>query len=98
SFGNNFVKTILRLCKERESLNVVADQIGSPTYARDLANAILKIIQQDWKPGIYHYGNEGVASWYDFAIAIRDFAKPKTQINPIETSQYPTPAVRPKYS
>lgn len=99
SFGNNFVKTILRLCKERESLNVVFDQIGTPTYARDLAAAIITIIQQaEWKPGIYHYSNEGVASWYDFAIAIRDIAGFKTKLGAIESHQYPTPAVRPKYS
>jgi len=99
SFGNNFVKTIIRLCKERESLNIIYDQIGSPTYARDLADAILKIIAKgDWKAGIYNYSNEGVASWYDFAIAIRDLAGLKTKISPIETSQYPTPATRPKYS
>jgi dTDP-4-dehydrorhamnose reductase len=99
SFGNNFVKTILKLCKERETLNIIFDQIGTPTYARDLAAAILIIIQQDeWKPGVYNYSNEGVASWYDFAIAIRDIAKLKTKINPIETHEYPTPAIRPKYS
>lgn len=99
SFGNNFVKTILRLCKERESLNVIFDQVGTPTYARDLAAAVLHIIQlPTWQPGIYNYSNEGVASWYDFAIAIRDLAGLKTKILPIETSQYPTPAVRPKYS
>lgn len=99
SFGNNFVKTILRLCKEKESLNIIYDQVGTPTYARDLAEAILKIIQQkEWKPGIYNFSNEGVASWYDFALAIRDYAGMKTKIYPIETHQYPTPAVRPKYS
>lgn len=99
SFGNNFVKTILRLCKERNSLNVVSDQVGSPTYARDLAAAILHIVQQqEWISGIFHYSNEGVASWYDFAIAIRNYAELKTIINPIETSQYPTPATRPQYS
>ena len=99
SFGNNFVKTILRLCKERESLNVVFDQVGTPTYARDLAQAIIDIIQQpDWKAGIYHYSNEGVASWYDFAVAICDIAGLKTKLGPIESYQYPTPAVRPKYS
>ncbi len=99
SFGNNFVKTILRLCRERESLNVIYDQIGSPTYARDLAGFILKAItNKEWKPGIYNYSNEGVASWYDFALAIRDLAGLKTTILPIETSQYPTPAARPKYS
>lgn len=99
SFGNNFVKTILKLCKDREILNVIYDQIGSPTYARDLAGAILDIVQREsWTPGIYNYSNEGVASWYDFAVAIRDIAKLKTKLSPIETHQYPTPAVRPKYS
>jgi dTDP-4-dehydrorhamnose reductase len=99
SFGNNFVKTILRLCKERDSLNIIYDQVGTPTYAKDLAQVILEIVTGgQWHPGLYHYSNEGVASWYDFAIAIRDAAGLKTQINPIETSQYPTPAVRPKYS
>jgi dTDP-4-dehydrorhamnose reductase len=99
SFGANFVKTILRLCKEKESLNIIYDQIGSPTYARDLAAAILQIMgAAHWSPGIYNYTNDGVASWYDFAIAIRDLAGLKTVINPIETSQYPTPATRPKYS
>ncbi len=99
SFGNNFVKTVLRLCKERESLNIIFDQIGTPTYAKDLARAILEIATgKEWKSGLYHYSNEGVASWYDFAIAIRDIAGLKTPIYPIETSQYPTPAVRPKYS
>lgn len=99
SFGNNFVKTILRLCREREQLSIIADQIGSPTYARDLAEAILDIIQRpEWHAGIYHFGNEGVASWYDFAIAIRDMAGLQTKILPIETYQYPTPAKRPKYS
>jgi dTDP-4-dehydrorhamnose reductase len=99
SFGNNFVKTILRLCRERDSLNVIFDQVGTPTYARDLAAAVISIIKQkQWVPGIYNYSNEGVASWYDFAIAIRDLAGLTTRIAPIETSQYPTPATRPKYS
>ena len=99
SFGNNFVKTILKLCKEREQLNIIFDQIGTPTYARDLAAVVLQIVQQDeWKPGIYNYSNEGVASWYDFAVAIRDLAGLKTKMLPIETSQYPTPAMRPKYN
>jgi dTDP-4-dehydrorhamnose reductase len=99
SFGGNFVKTILRLCKERESINVIYDQVGTPTYARNLSEAILRIVTSaDWKPGIYNYSNEGIASWYDFAIAIRNIAGLKTQINPIETVQYPTPAARPKYS
>src|SRR5207244_337890 len=78
SFGNNFVKTMMRLMKERESLNVVADQVGSPTYAHDLAEAILQIINKtqlsdaNWHPGVYHYTNEGKISWYDFAVAIKE--------------------------
>ncbi len=99
SFGNNFVKTILRLCREREQLGIIFDQVGSPTYARDLAASVLLVMNgNEWKPGIYHYSNEGVASWYDFAVAIRNLAGLKTKILPIETSQYPTPAERPKYS
>lgn len=99
SFGNNFVKTILRLCRENGMVSIIYDQIGTPTYARDLAAAILNIIQQhEWKGGIYNFSNEGVASWFDFAVAIRDIAGLKTKILPIETYQYPTPAQRPKYS
>lgn len=97
SYGHNFVKTILRLCRERDVLNIVNDQIGSPTYARDLAAAVIQILPK-WKPGVYNYSNGGIATWYEFALAIRDIAGLKTKINPIETSQYPTPATRPKYS
>ena len=90
---------MLKLGAERDLLKIIADQVGTPTYAKDLARVILEIVTGiNWKSGLYHYSNEGVASWYDFAIAIRDLAGLKTQINPIETSQYPTPAVRPKYS
>lgn len=99
SYGANFVKTILKLCRERDALNIIFDQVGTPTYARDLAEAIIQIVtSKNWKPGIYNFSNEGVASWYDFAIAIRDIAGLKTKISPIETTQYPTPATRPKYS
>jgi dTDP-4-dehydrorhamnose reductase len=101
SFGANFVKTILKLCRERESISVIYDQIGTPTYARDLAFLIvsqLDIVVQNELAGVFHYSNEGVASWFDFAIAIRDIAGLSTKIGPIETWQYPTPAVRPKYS
>jgi dTDP-4-dehydrorhamnose reductase len=101
SYGANFVKTILRLCRERDSLNVIFDQVGTPTYARDLAHVILSNLDKavDQKiSGVYNFSNEGVASWYDFAVAIRDIAGLKTKISPIETSQYPTPAIRPKYS
>ncbi len=101
SFGANFVKTILRLCRERDSLNIIFDQIGTPTYARDLAAFILSALDTAVEQnigGVFHYSNEGVASWYDFAVAIRDIAGLQTKISPIETSQYPTPAIRPKYS
>ena len=98
-FGSNFVKTMLRLASERDSINVVADQIGSPTYAGDLAEAIHHIIRhKKWLPGIYHYTNEGVASWFDFTKAIFEITGKKTPVNPIPTSQYPTPAKRPLYS
>ena len=99
SFGKNFVKTMLRLMSERDSINVVADQIGSPTYAADLAEAIMQIIiHQNWQAGIYNYSNEGVISWADFAKEIRDQAGFNCNVNPITTEQYPTPAKRPKYS
>ncbi len=100
SFGNNFVKTMLRLGKEREELGVIYDQIGTPTYAADLAAAILEILPKidNPKPEIYHYSNEGAISWYDFAKEIMKMAKLSCQINPIETWQYPTPAKRPHYS
>ena len=101
SFGSNFVKTILRLCRERDSISVIYDQIGTPTYAHDLAKAILDTLDtaiEEKISGVYNYSNEGVASWYDFAVAIRDIAGLKTKITPIETTQYPTPATRPKYS
>ena len=106
SFGHNFVKTMLRLGPERKTLNVVFDQIGTPTYARDLAGAMLSIIQKVenqevervlWN-GIYHYSNEGVTSWYDFAVAIFDIRNLAVKVNPIETSDYPTPAKRPPFS
>lgn len=102
-FGNNFVKTMLRLMGERESLNVVSDQVGSPTYAADLAKALLDmVVAIDANPslpgGIYHYSNEGVISWYDFAVAIAEISGSKCQVNPIPTSAYPTPAKRPAYS
>ena len=98
-FGSNFVKNMLRLADERDSLNVVCDQIGTPTYAGDLAAAIHAVIcHPDWKPGIYHFTNEGVASWYDFTRAIFEIAGKSTTVNPIRTSEYPTPAKRPLYS
>ena len=98
-FGSNYVKTMLRLADEREEINVVSDQIGSPTYAGDLAHAIHLIIKhENWQPGIYHFTDEGVASWYDFTKAIFDITGKKTKVNAIRTSQYPTPAKRPLYS
>lgn len=104
SYGNNFVKTMLRLGKERNELNVVSDQTGSPTYAKDLAKVILDIINNssdnsgNFISGIYHYSNEGVCSWYDFAIEIFKIANITCKINPIGTKDFPTPAKRPFYS
>lgn len=100
SYGANFVKTMLRLGKEKESLGVIFDQVGTPTYANDLAQVILDILPKidNEKTQIYHYSNEGVLSWYDFAKEIMKMAKLTCQINPIETYQYPTPAKRPHYS
>jgi dTDP-4-dehydrorhamnose reductase len=99
-YGANFVKTMLRFGKEKESLGVIFDQIGTPTYAKDLAKTILEIIPKLNNPKleIYNYSNEGVLSWYDFAKEIMKMAKLSCQINPIETYQYPTPAKRPHYS
>lgn len=98
-FGNNFVKTMLRLANERDEINVVCDQIGTPTYAGDLAHAIHQVIRHErWQPGIYHFTNEGVASWYDFTKAIFEITGKTTKVNPIRTTQYPTPAKRPSYS
>lgn len=99
SFGNNFVKTMLRLMKERESINVVNDQRGCPTYAADLAKAIMDIISGTVvTPGIYHYSDHGIITWFDFAVAIRELSASNCIVNPISTSQYPTPAKRPAYS
>jgi len=112
-FGKNFVKTMLRLMSEKEEIRVVNDQLGSPTYAADLAEAILQIIRTqsnpdsrlrtpDSTPGssscIYHFSNSGITSWYDFAVEIKELTKSSCKINPIPTSQYPTPAKRPAYS
>ncbi len=98
-FGNNFVKTMLRLGPEKEELNVVADQVGTPTYAVDLAHAILTIIESaDIKYGVYHYSNEGVTSWYDFAIMIFKLSGNRIKVNPISSAAYPTKAKRPKFS
>ena len=98
-YANNFVKTMLRLGKERNVLSVVSDQIGSPTYAKDLAEVIIKIIKNDFERyGVYHYSNKGVASWYDFAKAVFEIENSKIKINAIPTTSFPTPAERPKYS
>ena len=98
--GRNFVKTILRLSKSEKSLRVVCDQIGTPTYARDLAMAIATIIfARQWMPGIINFSNEGVCSWYDFAVAIQRIAGiDNCPIKPVHSSDYPTPAERPFYS
>lgn len=99
TYGANFVKTMLRLMSEREEISVVSDQIGSPTYARDLAKAIVQIIQSDvFEKGIYHYSNEGEISWFDFAIAIKSVSEKDCVIHSISTKSYPTPAKRPRYS
>ncbi len=98
-FGNNFVKTMMRLMREKESISVIDDQIGSPTYAADLANAILQIISSEkFIPGIYNFSNDGKISWYEFATAIKELTGSSCKINPIPTSQYPTAAKRPHYS
>lgn len=97
-FGNNFVKTMIRLGKERDELGVVFDQVGTPTYALDLAKVIMIIIDKDIESGIYNFSNEGVISWYDFAKAIHRIAGIKCDVRPIHTSDYPTPAKRPNYS
>lgn len=99
SFGKNFVKTILRLLQERPSLSVVNDQVGSPTYAADLAEALLSIISsKSWKSGIYNYSNSGNISWFDFAVAIAKLQQSTVPIQGISTDQYPTAAHRPAYS
>ena len=101
TFGNNFVKTMLRLGKERETLGVVFDQVGSPTYARDLAAFILTAIDRGIVPGVYHYTNEGVCSWYDFTRAIHRIAgieEKDCKVRPILTEEYPVPAPRPHFS
>ena len=98
-FGGNFVKTMLRLGKERPELGVVFDQIGTPTYAYDLAVAIMTAVDKGVKPGIYHFSNEGVCSWYDFTKAIHRIAGiTSCRVKPLHTSEYPTPATRPAYS
>ena len=99
TFGNNFVKTMIRLGKERDSLGVIFDQIGTPTYARDLARAIFAAISQGVVPGVYHFSNEGVCSWYDFTKAIHRLAGiTACKVKPLHTEEYPTKAKRPHYS
>ena len=100
AYGNNFLKTMRRLGAERESLGVIFDQIGTPTYAGDLADAIVSILPKmnDVDKEIYHFSNEGVSSWYDFAVAIKDLSNIKCKIEPLETKQYVTRATRPPYS
>ena len=103
SYGNNFVKTIQKYARERDALSVVFDQVGTPTYARDLAQSILDIIdfteeKNEFKAGVYHYANEGVLSWYDFAIEICNISHIDVKIEPVLSEQFPTPAKRPEYS
>ena len=99
TFGNNFVKTMIRLGKEKSELGVIFDQIGTPTYARDLAVAIFAAISQGITPGVYHFSNEGVISWYDFTKAIHRIAGIEgCRVRPLHTAEYPTPASRPHYS
>ncbi len=98
-FGNNFVKTMVRLGHEKDELGVIFDQIGTPTYAHDLAAAIFTAIEKGIKPGIYHYTDEGVTSWYDFTKAIHRLAGiTSCHVRPLHTAEYPTPACRPHYS
>ena len=99
TFGNNFVKTMIRLGKEKPELGVIFDQIGTPTYARDLAVAIMTAVNKGIVPGVYHFSNEGVISWYDFTKAIHRIAGITTcRVRPLHTAEYPTPAKRPHYS
>jgi len=103
SYGDNFFKTIIKLSSKRKELNVIFDQVGTPTSAQDLAITILEILAKTinnpeyFKPGIYHYSNEGVCSWYDFAIEIMEIANINCKINPVATKDYPLPANRPHY-
>jgi len=104
TYGNNFVKTMLRLGTERDLLKVVFDQVGTPTYAADLAKAVLSIASvyekepEKFEPGVYHYSNEGVASWYDFAKAVFEFSGLNCNVLPVLSDEFPTPAKRPHYS
>jgi dTDP-4-dehydrorhamnose reductase len=99
SFGKNFVKTILKLLNEKEEINVVNDQFGSPTYAADLAMAILQIIDSgQWQQGVYHFSNNGIITWFDFAEFIKELTGRSSKVKPVPSSAYPTPATRPSYS
>lgn len=99
TFGNNFVKTMIRLGKERDTLGVVFDQLGSPTYAHDLAQAIMTAVTEGIVPGVYHFTNEGACSWYDFTRAIHRLAGvDDCKVSPLHTEEYPTPAQRPHFS
>lgn len=101
SFGNNFVKTILRLAGERKEISVVSDQVGTPTYAEDLAKAIVAIMENEERiehEGIYHFSNEGVCSWYDFAVEIVKLGKKDCKVLPVTTAEYPAKTRRPAYS
>ncbi|MEE1094900.1 MAG: sugar nucleotide-binding protein, partial [Bacteroidales bacterium] len=97
-YGNNFVKTMLRLGSERKDLGVVFDQTGTPCYARDLAKVVLLCLDKDFEGQILHFSNEGVCSWYDFALKIMQLGKKDCHVRPIRTADYPTPAKRPAYS
>ena len=98
TFGNNFVKTMIRLGKERDTLGVIFDQVGTPTYARDLARAIFAAIRQGVVPGVYHFSNEGVCSWYDLACEVCEMSGNLCEVVPCETGEYPVKAARPHYS
>lgn len=99
SFGKNFVKTIIRLLQDKPQISVVQDQLGSPTYAADLANAILQVASSNtWIPGIYNYSNTGIISWFQFAVEIGKLSGLTTPIKGISTAEYPTPAKRPAWS
>ncbi len=98
-YGNNFVKTMIRLMKEREEIGVVNDQYGSPTWASDLAAFIMHVVQyKTWHPGVYNFSNEGAITWFDFAMEIKKLMGSSCKVNPIPTSSYPTPAKRPANS
>ncbi|WP_372472815.1 dTDP-4-dehydrorhamnose reductase [Capnocytophaga sp. ARDL2] len=98
TYGTNFVKTMIKLMEERDELSIINDQVGSPTYARDLAQVILKIVEGEFHSGYYHYSNEGKISWFEFAEEIKRIKGLECRLTPIATEQYPTPACRPKFS